>query len=138
MGYQPQQRAIIILTYALVGERIGGWNVYKKQNTEVEYVVVKTKYFIIVRYNSVFCLINVQALAVYFANVPSQLFREGKLGEPKEEIGNLYAFEFMYLSDFKIPYFLYLSSASIKVISMGTTPPVESWFMVNAKDFGIF
>jgi len=44
-----------------------------------------------------------------------------KLGEPKEEIGNLNGFEYMYLSNLKVPYFLYLSSVSIKVISMGTT-----------------
>jgi hypothetical protein len=30
----------------------------------------------------------------------------------------------MYLSDLKIPYFLCLSSVSIKVISMGTTGPL--------------
>jgi hypothetical protein len=58
---------------------------------------------------------------VYFANAPSQLFREGKLGNPKEEIGNLNRFEYMYLSGLKVPYFKYSSSVSIKVISMGTT-----------------
>jgi hypothetical protein len=41
----------------------------------------------------------------YFANVPSQLFLEGKIGKPKEEIGNLNGFEYMYLSDLKVPYF---------------------------------
>jgi hypothetical protein len=46
------------------------------------------KYFIM-RYDSGFCLIDVQASAVYFANAPSQLFSEGKLGKPKEEIGSL-------------------------------------------------
>jgi hypothetical protein len=46
-----------------------------------------------------------------------------KIGKPKEEIGNLNEFEYMYLSlsDLKVPYFNYLSSMSIKVISMGTT-----------------
>jgi hypothetical protein len=39
-----------------------------------------------------FCLVNVQSLAVYFANAPFNLFSEGKLGEPKEEIKNLYGF----------------------------------------------
>jgi hypothetical protein len=74
-----------------------------------------------VSYNSLFCLVDVQALAVYFSNAPSQLFCEGKLGKPKEEIGNLNGFEYMYLNGLKIPYFLYLSSVSIKVISRGTT-----------------
>ncbi len=39
-----QQEAIIIVTYALVGERIGVWNIHKKQDTEVEYVAMKIKY----------------------------------------------------------------------------------------------
>ncbi len=60
-------------------------------------------------------------MAVYFANAPSQLFREGKLGKPKEEIGNLNGFEYMYLSNLKVPYFLYSSLVSIKVIFMGAT-----------------
>jgi hypothetical protein len=60
---------------------------------------------------------------VYFANAPSQLFQEGKLGEPKKEIGNLNGFECMYLSYLKVPYFLYLSSLSIRDISMGLTHP---------------
>ncbi len=69
------------------------------QDTEVEYVVVKMKYFIIVSYNSGFCLIDVWASVVYFNNAPSHLFWEGKLGKPKEEIGNINGFENMYLSD---------------------------------------
>ncbi len=94
-------------------ERIGGWSVDKKRYTKVEYVVVKTKYFIM-SYNSGFCLVNVRALAVYFVNAPSQVFCEGKLGKPMEEIGNLNGFEYMYLSDHKVPYFYYFSSVSIK------------------------
>jgi hypothetical protein len=39
-----------------------------------------------------FCLVDAQSLAVYFANSPSKLFSEGKLGKPKEEIGNIYGF----------------------------------------------
>ncbi len=65
------------------------------------------------RYDSGFCLINVQALAVYFADAPSQLFWEGKLGKPKEEIENLNGFEYMYLRDLKIPYLLYSSSKEL-------------------------
>jgi hypothetical protein len=56
-----------------VEERIGGWNVYRKRYTEVEYIGGKTKYFIIMSYDSGFCLVDVQALAVYFANAPSRL-----------------------------------------------------------------
>jgi hypothetical protein len=48
-------------------------------------------------------------------------FLRKKIGEPKEEIGNLNGFEYMYLSDLKVPYFWCLSSISIKVISMGKT-----------------
>ncbi len=70
-------------------------------------------------YNSGFCLVDVQALAVYFAKTPSQLL--GILGKPTEEIGNLNGCEYMHLSNLKIPYFLYSSSVSINVISMGTT-----------------
>ncbi len=105
---------------APVEERIGGRNVYKKQYTEVEYFAVITKYFIM-SYNSGFCLVNVQTLAVYLANSPSQLSWEGKLVKPKEEIRNLNGFEFMYLSNLKVSYSLYSSSVSIKVISMGAT-----------------
>ncbi len=82
--------------------------------------MVKTKYFIM-SYNSGFCLVDVQASGVYFANAPSQFFCKGKLGKPMEEIGNLNGFEYMYLNDLKVPYFLNLSTISIKVISMGMT-----------------
>jgi hypothetical protein len=112
------------LLNAPVEEWISGRSVYKKQYTEVEYVTVKAKYFIM-SYDSGFCLVDVRASAVYFANAPSQLFREGILGDPKEEMGNLKEFEYMYLGNLKVPYFLYSSSVSIKVISMGrqSSPP---------------
>jgi hypothetical protein len=50
------------------------------------------------------CLVNVRLSEVYFANAPSPLFREGKLGKPKEEIGNLIGYDYMYLSGLKVPY----------------------------------
>jgi hypothetical protein len=50
-------------------------------------------------YDSGFCLVDVRVSAVYFANAPSQLFREGKLSEPKEEIGNLNGFKYLYLGN---------------------------------------
>ncbi len=59
-----------------------------------------------------FCLVDVQSLVVYFANAPTKRFPEGKLGNPKEEIGNLNGFEYMYLSGLKVPYFLNSSSLS--------------------------
>jgi hypothetical protein len=43
---------------ASVEEWIGGWNVDKKRYTEVEYVAIKTKYFII-SYDSGFCPVDV-------------------------------------------------------------------------------
>ncbi len=52
-------------------------------------------------------------------NAPSQLFWEEKLGEPREKIGNLNGFDYMYLGGLKVPYFLYLSSVSIKVFFHG-------------------
>ncbi len=63
----------LTLSNAPVEERIEGWNVGRMQYTEVEYVAVKTKYFIM-SYNSGFCLVDVQVAAVYFSNTPSQLF----------------------------------------------------------------
>ncbi len=95
---------IIIVSNAPVEERIGDWNVSIKQYTEVEYVTSVNKVFIIVSYNSRFCLVNNQASAVYLANAPSQFSWEGILGKPKEEIRNLNGFESMYLSNLKVPY----------------------------------
>jgi hypothetical protein len=43
---------------APIEEWIGGQNVHEKQYTEVEYIAVKTKYFII-SYNLGFCLADV-------------------------------------------------------------------------------
>jgi hypothetical protein len=55
-----------------------------------------------------FCLVDVRSLTVYYANAPSKFFSEGKLGKPKEEIGNQNEFEYMYLSGLKVPYLLVL------------------------------
>ncbi len=46
---------------------------FKKQYTEVEYVVVETKWFTNY-YKLQFCLVHVWLWAVYFSNAPSQLF----------------------------------------------------------------
>ncbi len=53
--------------------------------------------------------------------LPLSFSEKEKYSKPKEEIVNLNGFEFMYLTNLKVPYLLYLSSISIKVISMGTT-----------------
>ncbi len=37
--------------------------------------------------------------------LPLSFFEKGKLGDPKEEIGNPSGFEYKYLSGFKVPYF---------------------------------
>jgi hypothetical protein len=39
--------------------------------------------------------------------LPLSFSEKEKLGKPKEEIGNLNGFEYMYLSDLKIQYMLY-------------------------------
>ncbi len=39
-----------------------------------------------------FCLVDAWSSVVYIANAPSKLFSEGKLGKPKDEIGNLFGF----------------------------------------------
>jgi hypothetical protein len=41
LGYQPQQRTIILVTNAPVDEQIGHWNMIEKQYDEVECVAVK-------------------------------------------------------------------------------------------------
>ncbi len=51
-----------------------------------------------------FCLVDVWSLAVYFANTPSKLLSEGKLGKPKEEIGNLYGF---HMNSYKVQIHMY-------------------------------
>jgi hypothetical protein len=69
---------IIIVLDAPVEEWIGGQNVYSKQDTKVEYVLVKTKYFIL-SYNSGYCLIDVQASAVYFCQCSLSAFLRRKI-----------------------------------------------------------
>jgi hypothetical protein len=50
-----------------------------------------------------FCLVNVQSLAVYFANAPSQRFREGEIRQaqvrnwkPKNGFKSMYLMIFKY------------------------------------------
>jgi hypothetical protein len=72
LGYQPQQRTIIIVTNVPVDERIGHWNMVKKQYEEVECVTVKKSE---VDYTMLqFYLFGGQVLVAYFATAPSQIF----------------------------------------------------------------
>jgi hypothetical protein len=76
----------------------------------------------VVYYELQFCLVDAWSPVAYFSNAPYQFFQEGKLGKPKEEIGNLNGYEFMeLLSDLKVPYLFNSSSISINIISMGKT-----------------
>jgi hypothetical protein len=65
-----QQKAIVIVNNALVGERIGGWYSVLKARCRKGYIALVMKYLKVIMLR--FCLVNVQALAVYFANAPSQ------------------------------------------------------------------
>jgi hypothetical protein len=56
-----------------------------------------------------------------FHHRPLSAFLRKKIRKPGEEIKNLNGFEYMYLSDLKVPYFLCLSSISIKVVFMAMT-----------------
>jgi hypothetical protein len=91
----------------------------KKQYKEVEYVAVKMTKLVVMSYDSIFSMCCLGGIFCYRSLLA---IRRKKIGECKEEIGNLNGFEYMYLSDLKVSYFYWLSSISIKVISMGTTP----------------
>ena len=85
-----------------VEEQIGGWNVSKKQYTEVEYVPVKKQSDLLsVTIMSGRCAV----IGGIFCHRSLLAILRRKIGKPKEEIGNLNGFEYMYLSDFKVPYF---------------------------------
>jgi hypothetical protein len=70
------------LSKAPVEERIGGWSVGKKIFEDVEYVATKVKYFIM-SYNSGFSLVDVRALAVYFANATLSAFPRRKIRQAR-------------------------------------------------------
>jgi hypothetical protein len=64
LGFQPQQKDCYNSVKRSSRRGDQGLEHSKKQYAEVEYVAVNTKYFTM-SFNSGFCLINVQALAVY-------------------------------------------------------------------------
>jgi hypothetical protein len=100
-GISPQQRTIIIVTNAPVDEWIVRWNVLKKQYKYVEGVAVKIMKLSILCYNSICLMCSRQ----WHISSPLPLsYPEKKIGEPKDEIGNLNGFEYMYLSDLKVPF----------------------------------
>ncbi len=107
LGYRPQWRTIIIVTNAPVGEQISCWNMVKKWYEEVECVAVKISKLSILCYDSSVCGAVVGGI---FCHRSLLTILRKKIGEPKEEIGNLNGFEYMYLSDLKVPYFQCLSS----------------------------
>jgi hypothetical protein len=87
---------------APVDERIGCWNTVEKQCEEFEYVTVKITKLSFICYNSI-CLMC--CLGGIFCHCSLSAIRRNKIGKPKEEIGILNGFEYMYLSDLKVPYF---------------------------------
>jgi hypothetical protein len=72
-----------------------------KQYKEVEYVAVKITKLVIMSYNSI-CLMS--CLGGIFCYRSLSFILRKKIGKPKEEMGNLNGFEYMYLSDLKVPY----------------------------------
>jgi hypothetical protein len=68
LGYQPQQRAIIIVNGAPVDERIGCWNVVEKQYKRVVYVTVNNK---VIYCELQFYLFNVLSTVAYVVTAPS-------------------------------------------------------------------
>jgi hypothetical protein len=81
---------------APVKEQIGGWNILKS-DTEVVMLRQNNK---VIYYELRFCLVDVR-----FCHRSLSAILRRKIGKPKEEIGNLNGFEYMYLSDLKVLYF---------------------------------
>jgi hypothetical protein len=76
--------------------------VVENQYKEVEYVTVKIRKLVIMTYNSI-CLMC--CLGGIFCHHSLSAILRKKIGEPKKEIANINGFEYMYLSDLKVPYF---------------------------------
>jgi hypothetical protein len=79
----------MIVTNAPVNEPIGCWNVVKKRDVEIEMIL------------SVQCAV---VGGIFYHCSLSAILRR-KIGKPKGEIGDLNEFEYMYLSELKVPYF---------------------------------
>jgi hypothetical protein len=89
------------VTNAPVDEWTGRWNVIQKWYKEVEYVAVKMTKLVIMSYDSIYLMC---CLGGIFCHCSLSAILRKKIGEPKEEIGNLNGFEYIYLSDLKVPY----------------------------------
>ncbi len=82
-GNQLQQTTIIIVKYALVEERIGGWY----SILEARYVDRFGNKVFILYYNSVWLMFD--HWRYISPTLPLSISKKEKLGKPKEEIGNL-------------------------------------------------
>jgi hypothetical protein len=91
---------MVPLTNAPVDEQIGHWNMVRTQYKEVEYVAIKITKLVIMVYDSIclMCCLN----GIICHRSLSAILRK-KIGEPKEKNSNLNGFEYMYLSDLKVP-----------------------------------
>ncbi len=99
---QPIRKMKHSLMYALEEERIGIWNVVKKAIYRSWVFCCKIMKWFIISYNSVWLMCS----CWWHISPPLALsYSEKKIGKPKEEIRNLNGFEYMYLSDLKVPYF---------------------------------
>jgi hypothetical protein len=87
--------------YALVGERIGGWCSILKARSNILVIAFKQSIKRLC-YDSVWSMFDCRRYI--FPTPPLSISEKKKLGEPKEEIGNLHGFECMYLSGLKVSY----------------------------------
>jgi hypothetical protein len=90
------------VTDAPVDEHIIHWNMVKKQYEEVKHLAVKKTKLSFISYDSI-CLMC--CLGGLFCHLSLSAIPRKKIGKPKEEIRNLNGFEYMYLSNLKVPYF---------------------------------
>jgi hypothetical protein len=74
----------------------------KKQFEEVECVAVKITKLGILCYDSICSMCHYRW---HILPLLPLSYSEKNIGKPKEEIRNLNRFEYMYLSDLKVPYF---------------------------------
>ncbi len=88
VGNQSQQTTIIIVKYALVGERIGGWYSILKARSNILMIALVMKYLKLC-YDSVWSMCGCWWHICYRSLLA--ILRK-KVGEPREESRNLYGF----------------------------------------------
>jgi hypothetical protein len=88
------------MTNAPVDKQISCWNTVKRQYKEVECVAVKIMKLSIICFNSIYLMCCLGGILCHhsLSAIPRK-----KIGNPNEEIGNLNGFEYMYLSNLKVP-----------------------------------